>query len=80
MIGWINKLIEMIAVIISYLLNLLPDTPFKWAEKLQGPMWEFIQWVFPISGAIAHLQLFVIAVIVYYGLRIALKWTKAAGA
>ena len=80
MIGLINKLIEQLAVVISALLNLLPDTPFKWAENLEGDMWQFLQWIFPISGAIAHLQLFVIAVIIYYGLRIALRWVKAAGA
>ena len=79
MIGIINVIIEQLGSIIAFILNLLPNSPFQWdlgaAAVIVGP----ISWVFPVYAAVVHLEAFVFAVAVYYGLRIVLRWAKAAG-
>ena len=78
MIDTINFLIQKIAVIITTVLNLLPDSPFRWEALEQGWIGA-LNYMFPIDGVIAHLELYVFAVAVYYALRIVLRWIRAAG-
>lgn len=79
MIGIINAIIEQLGQIIAFLLNLLPNSPFTWDITGANEILAAINWLFPIQAAVIHLQFFVFAVAVYYGLRIALRWAKAAG-
>lgn len=74
----LNQLFESIALVLSTILNLLPESPFKWTSFDSGWLGA-INWIFPLTGVIAHLEAYVFAVAVYYGLRIILRWVKAAG-
>lgn len=75
----INKVIEAAGLAISGIFLLLPSSPFLWVEELDSEVLGAINWVIPVSAMISHIQLYVTAVAVYYVLRIALRWLKAAG-
>lgn len=76
-IRWINIIIEKAADAIQFLLLLLPDSPFIYIMNLESEWLGYINYFFPVCGAIAHLELFVLAVAIYYVIRIALRWVKA---
>jgi hypothetical protein len=75
----INIVIEKLGHAIELLLALLPDSPFLWLEKLDSTVLDAINYVIPIPAMVSHLQLYVLAVAIYYAIRIALRWAKAAG-
>lgn len=74
-----NAIIKGLGAIITVVLNLLPDSPFNSVFNIDSGWLSAMCWLFPIPSAIAHLEAFVSAVVVYYGLRIILRWIKAAG-
>jgi hypothetical protein len=78
-ISIINRVIEAVGSAISAIFILLPDSPFLWVEEIDSEVLEAINWVIPVSAMISHIQLYVTAVAIYYVLRIALRWLKAAG-
>ncbi len=75
----INIVIEKIGHAIELLLSLLPDSPFLWVERIDSKVLDVINYVIPIPAIISHLQVYVLAVALYYAIRIALRWVKAAG-
>lgn len=75
----INIVIEKLADAIELLFMLLPESPFLWVQEIDNIVLDVINYVFPIPAMISHLQLYVMAVGIYYALRIALRWAKAAG-
>jgi hypothetical protein len=78
-ISIINRVIEAVGSAISAIFIFLPDSPFLWVEEIDSEVLEAINWVIPVSAMISHIQLYVTAVAIYYVLRIALRWLKAAG-
>lgn len=78
-IALINKVIAAVGVVITALLLLLPDSPFMWFETIESSVLEAINWIIPVNAMVSHMQLYVMAVAIYYVLRIALRWAKAAG-
>ena len=78
-ISIINRIIEAVGSAISAIFILLPNSPFLWVEKIDSEVLEAINWIIPVSAMISHIQLYVTAVAIYYALRIALRWLKAAG-
>lgn len=78
-ISIINRVIEAAGSAISAIFILLPNSPFLWIEGIDSEVLEAINWIIPISAMISHIQLYVVAVAIYYALRIALRWLKAAG-
>jgi len=79
MIGIINAIISKVGAVISALLLLLPDSPFNFVYGVDNQWVQFMNYILPFSEAVAHLELYISGVIIYYGIRIALKWIKAAG-
>lgn len=75
----INIVIEKLGHAIELLLCLLPDSPFLWVERLDSTVLDAINYVIPIPAIISHLQVYVMAVALYYAIRIALRWAKVAG-
>lgn len=75
----INIVIEKLGHAIELLLSLLPDSPFLWVERLDSTVLDAINYVIPIPAIISHIQVYVMAVALYYAIRIALRWAKAAG-
>ena len=78
-ISIINRVIEAAGSAISAIFMLLPNSPFLWVEEIESEVIEAINWIIPVSAMISHIQLYVTAVAIYYVLRIALRWLKAAG-
>ncbi len=78
-ISIINRVIEAVGSAISAIFIFLPNSPFLWVEEIDSEVLEAINWVIPVSAMISHIQLYVTAVAIYYVLRIALRWLKAAG-
>jgi hypothetical protein len=78
-ISLINKVIAAVGSAISAIFMLLPSSPFLWVEQIDSQVLEVINWILPVSAMISHIQLYVTAVAIYYVLRIALRWLKAAG-
>lgn len=78
-ISIINRVIEAVGSAISAIFMLLPNSPFLWVEEIDSEILEAINWIIPVSAMISHIQLYVTAVAIYYVLRIALRWLKAAG-
>lgn len=81
MIATINTIIAKLALVLTAILTLLPDSPFVAMQNavVDSEILKALNWAFPVAEAIAHLELFVVAVAVWYGLRIVLRWIKAAG-
>lgn len=74
-----NRLIAAIGSSLTAILSILPESPFLWVDQIDSMVLEVINWVFPVNAMISHLQLYVTAVAIYYAIRIALRWAKAAG-
>lgn len=75
----INLVIESIGAILITLLSVLPDSPFQTIQNIDGGILQSINWILPISQAVAHLELYITAVAIYYALRLIMRWVKAAG-
>lgn len=76
----INIVIEAMGNALTFLLAALPDSPFK--PELFGELPEWMDWVgvfIPWEGMITITYVYVGAVLVYYILRIALRWVKGVG-
>ncbi|MHB8308777.1 MAG: hypothetical protein ACYDDH_11990 [Candidatus Desulforudaceae bacterium] len=79
-VGLLNKLIELVGDAVWFLLNLLPNSPFMFLYQVDSVWLNAINWLFPVVAMVAFLEVYVSAVVVYYGLRVALRWVKATGA
>ena len=75
----INLLIEGIAAIITLLGNLLPTSPFieTHVSFLSSVKYiEYVEWLLPISSMLSLLGLLLVAMLVYYAIKIILRFTK----
>lgn len=79
MIGIFNAIIKGFGVVLTAILSLLPKSPFVFVSSINNKYLGYINYFLPVTSAVAHLELFVAAVLIYYGLRVVLKWVKAAG-
>lgn len=81
--GFITKLLNSVLSLfgdaIISLLNLLPNTPFSWNLNGTNEALTWVQWLFPISGFVTTVGLYVTAVAGYYSIRAALRWIKVVG-
>lgn len=72
----INIVIEKVGQALQMILMILPDSPFIYVMNLESEWLGYINYFFPFTAAIAHLELFLLAVALYYVIRIALRWVK----
>lgn len=75
----LNQLFVAIGGVLGVLLNLLPQSPFQYVLTVDSNTINAIAWIMPLREVVALLQAYVVAVALYYGLRIALRWLKVAG-
>lgn len=80
-IRFINAIIRGLGKCLSFVLALLPDSPFQkffdnYLDTVNGYL-GFINYFCPISEACAILEAVCIAVAVYYLYQIVLRWVKA---
>lgn len=78
MIAILNHIISSLAYALSGLLDLLPTSPFNFVLNIDSTWLSAINWIFPVASVVAHLEVYVLAVAMYFAIRIALRWIKAA--
>lgn len=78
MITILNAIILSLGTILQAIIILLPESPFNFVYNIDNEFIQNINYILPLPQVVAHLTLILQAIIIYYGLRIALKWIKAA--
>lgn len=79
MISILNAIISGLGAALGALISILPTSPFNWTYNIENKFIQQMNYILPLSQAVAHLELYVTGVAIYYGIRIVLKWIKAAG-
>lgn len=74
-----NSVLGLFGSAATALLMLLPNSPFIWNLDGTNAALTWIQWLFPISGFVTSIGLYVTAVSLYYVIRVALRWIKVVG-
>lgn len=74
-----DKIGDWVAALIMLIINVLPDSPFK---NLSMPTvvsnaLGYINWVVPMQFIISSTSAWAIAIFVYYGYVVILRWMKA---
>lgn len=73
-----NHIISGLGLVVSVILQLLPDSPFLFLmDSPVGQYASYINWILPIRECIATLELWISAIIVYYCYQAVLRWAKA---
>lgn len=76
MIKVLNAIIAGVGKVLAAFIAILPDSPFNFVYSLDSELIKAICWIFPVPSMIAHLEIYLSAVLVFYGLRIVLNWLK----
>ncbi|OPY59654.1 MAG: hypothetical protein A4E55_00119 [Pelotomaculum sp. PtaU1.Bin035] len=75
----LNYIFAAFGSIFNTILLILPDSPFNYVSNIDNQWLKAINWMFPVSEAVAHLEMFCAVVAMYYTVRTVLKWIKAVG-
>lgn len=74
----LNFLIDNFTLIANSVLTLLPDSPFDMIVSTDNAIVQNMNYLFPIAGAVAHLEIYVSAVAIWYGIRVVARWIKVS--
>lgn len=77
MIGILNTIISGLALVLTSTISLLPTSPFNFVLSIDNQYVQAMNWVIPFPGMVAHLSVFLVAVMTYVLVRIPLRWIKA---
>jgi hypothetical protein len=60
------------------LISLLPASPFQNLGNLIGenPALDFVLWLFPVGQALSLFQAWLTAILIYYAVKVPLRWAK----
>lgn len=72
-----NWFINAIGVALQAVVLLLPESPFSSIMTSMPDSIIGLCWLFPIAEIISTMQLWLVAIIAYYGYQIILRWVKA---
>lgn len=74
-----NWITDKLDYILAAVLVMLPDSPFIMLEKSSeiNAVLGFVNWVVPLSEMVAILQLWIVAITVFYVYQLILRWAKA---
>lgn len=76
--GECMDLMEAAKAILSWVLALLPDSPFILLSNTPiQPYLAALNWIVPVDFAISTMEAWLVAIGVYYVLSAALRWAKA---
>lgn len=65
---------------ISWVINLLPDSPFQLVDNTDvSTFLGTLNWFLPLSQIVAILELWLVAITTYYLYMVILRWVKAIG-
>lgn len=79
MISILNAIINSLGTILQAMLLLLPTSPFNFVLNIDNQWIKAMCWLLPFAQAVAHLQVYCVAVIAYYAIRVVLRWIKVVG-
>jgi len=74
----LNFILDSAVTLLTSVLNILPQSPFSLISN--SPIQEFLptlNWFVPVSQIVSILQLWVTAVLTFYGYKLILRWVKA---
>lgn len=69
----VNFLIDLLVEMITFITNLLPETPFQFEPIQWGTFGQMIGLVFPVSQMATHFTLILTAMGLYYAVRWVLR-------
>ena len=73
-----NWLCEMVSSILDWIVDFLPDSPFKMLDNTPiQPYLKYINWVIPVDFILTTLSLWLVAVAGYYTYSFLLRLIKA---
>lgn len=76
-INILNYIISGIASFINFVINLLPKSPFHYLDNSSiSDYIGYFNWLFPIDSMISFLELWLVAIGVYYLYSILMRWIK----
>lgn len=77
-VDFFNWIIEGIAAALSWLLDLMPDSPVNGFsnDTPVGVVLGHITWFIPFPTMLLHFSLILSAIIVYYAFRVVGRWIK----
>lgn len=78
MIDIFNFVISAIGAFISIFIDILPNSPFQFISSIDNNFISVMNFIFPFNQVIALLQIYLPAVLIYYGVRVVLNWLKVA--
>ena len=76
--GIFDKWVDAVYGVLNRIIDLLPDSPFVLIDN--SPIEDYLgwlNWLIPMTQIIAILQLWVVAIAVYYVWVVILRWVKA---
>lgn len=75
----INYLLNGINIVLGWIINLFPDSPFSQPLQIpEGVQLGWIAWFFPFKAALIHASLLATAILTYYAYRVLARWIKLA--
>ena len=73
----INYIISGIAYFINFIINLLPKSPFQFLNSSSiSDCLGYFNWLFPIKSMISFLEVWLVAVALYYVYSVIMRWVK----
>lgn len=80
LINLLNSIISGFGSALSWVLNLLPTSPFQAVSNADVSQFlSGLAWIIPFPQIIAELELWITAVAAYYLIMVVLRWVKAIG-
>lgn len=76
LVTFVNFIISSISNFISFLINLLPDSPFTILNNLEFNYLDSLNWILPLSFCISVLSYWLLAIGLYYLIQIPLRFVK----
>lgn len=74
---FINGIIKALGSVVGWFLSILPSSPFQMIENVEVSQYlSGFAWVVPINQVIVILELWLVAIGVYYLIMIILRWVK----
>lgn len=73
--GWIT---DLLAYALNFVVKALPDSPFTLLDNSPiKPYLGFMNWALPVNEVIATLEVWLVAVGIFYLYQVLMRWTKA---
>lgn len=72
----LNFIIGALGKVASFIVLLLPDSPFLLIENIQIPFINELNWILPIDFMLTVTAYWLSAILIYYVVQTVLRWVK----